>query len=272
MNSQRRSAMQGTPGPIYLDYSEISPGDVLLTRGKGTTSAAIAAVTGGRFSHAALVLNRQFRFESDDSGVGSTYVAVDRIEIAGHDRRLLSQLTDVEDALLLRHPDLPRDERSQTAAAEKLLRALQPLSGKQYPNWQALASAAGGRTVSAVAAVVLKCLDAIQSGTLFDPGPFCSQLVAAAWRDAFHGMYPCFSPERDPATVSPNSFCSSRFQTHTAGLRHADPAAPLDDKALALLTGEAFPKREYWTGGLVELRRNAAALDPAYERVRDLTK
>ena len=48
----------------------LEPGDVLLTQGSGLESKGIAILSGGIFSHAALVVNQAMLFESDGGVIG----------------------------------------------------------------------------------------------------------------------------------------------------------------------------------------------------------
>src|SRR5260370_38266326 len=56
--------------PLILRTELIQPGDVLLTRAVGLESKAIANLSGGKFSHAALCINQAMTFESDGGVIG----------------------------------------------------------------------------------------------------------------------------------------------------------------------------------------------------------
>jgi hypothetical protein len=254
--------------PLYLNWSEIQPGDVLLTRGDGKISTAIAAASGGPYSHAALVVEPQTLFESDDVGIGYTVHAIGRVEKYGQDRILLSRLDGVRDATLLRPPgvDYPTAEQ----IGEKLREVLRPLVGRDYPDWRALASAAkGGQLGRAFANVVLRVLDVMDSTEVKNPGPFCSQLICGAFQEA--GIE-CFRPPRNPATVGPNDFLASELKPVNGLVRPANESAPTDDLYLEGLRKVPLATRKQQTGAAVTGLRGIADIESAVNAIEKLRR
>jgi len=178
---------------LYLNTRELKPGDVLLTRGPGKKpSKVIATATGGPYSHAALIVNFASMFESEDMGVGYTLLRIHRVEETKNGPRFLSCLEGIEEAEIRRHPHFQNDKEHDAFLEETLHRALLPFYGKQYPEWANLADALGGGPKTAIARLVLAIKDRIENEKLINQGPFCSQLVAAAFSKMFLGQrIPC---------------------------------------------------------------------------------
>jgi hypothetical protein len=261
-----KTISRGREKPLYLNWSTIQPGDVLLTRGKGSTSIAIAKASGGPYSHAAVVVEPQTLFESDDVGVGYSVYKIDRVEKNGQDRILLSRLTDIRDAVVLRYPGV--DHKSATKICKKLRNVLRPIVGTDYPKWKNLASAArGGLLGQAFASVILHVLDVINETDIKNPGPFCSELVCAAFRDA--GIE-CFEPPRAPKTVGPNDFLISKLKKVEGLVRPADKSAATDDLYLQGLNNVSVVPRKRQTGAAVNGLRGIADIGKAANAIHAL--
>jgi len=251
---------------LYLNWSELQPGDVLLTRGAGLISTAIAVASGGPYSHAAVVVEPQTLFESDDIGVGYSVYAVDRVEKPGRDRILLSFLTDIRDGVLLRSPDV--DYATSEQMGVELRKVLRPIVGRDYPEWSALKSAAkGGQLGKTFASVILRVLDVMDSTEVKNPGPFCSQLICAAFQDI--GLK-CFGSPRDAATVGPNDFLASELKPVPGGVRPADESAPTDDLFLEGLRKVELVPRKLQTGAAVTGLRGIADIESVVKSIEKL--
>lgn len=256
----------GAQGPLYLNWSAIQPADILLSRGDGKISTAIAVASGGQYSHAAVVVEPQTLFESDEVGVGYSVYAIDRVEKVGQDRILLSLLKGIRHAVVLRLPGLDYD------AAEKkggeLRKLLRPLVGREYPQWRELAPAAkGGQLGKALAGVVLRVLEVMDSKEIKNPGPFCSQLLCGALQDA---AIKCFRTPRNPATVGPNDFLASEFEVVEGLVRPADDSVPTDEAYLRGLHAVPLATRREQTGAAVTGLRGIADIETAVKAIAKL--
>src|SRR5207244_247524 len=116
-----------------LLLSNLRPGDVILTRPSGfaTESKMITVAVGGPFSHAALVIAPTVWFESDDHGIGVTYVRVDAYHRTA-DSQVAKWLKDVSDYAqigVFRNPAL---ERIPSRSISRAIRQIgESLEGKR---------------------------------------------------------------------------------------------------------------------------------------------
>lgn len=246
-------------GDLYLNTSLLRPGDVLLTRGRVKESHWIARLTWGPFSHAALVVNGSVLFESDDLGVGYTALHVDRVERSAAGKHLLSVLTDVDRAVLLRHP---RMAHSMAADVEEdLVEALYPAFGREYPPWANLASALpGGPLIRGVGRLLLRAKAAFDGDDkVWNPGQFCSQLVAdALMRVLKEKKLSLFVPPRSPANINPNTLLRSELVPVPQAIGPADLHATVDEELLRRLHAHIVtPSRQDSTGSLVRTKVQA---------------
>jgi hypothetical protein len=247
-----------TPHPLYLHTNQLWPCDVLLTRGAAKESRWIAWLTLGSFSHAAVVVNRSVLFESEDLGVGYTQLRTDRVERHSDERRLMSVLEGVDRAVVLRHPRLT--QQMATDLEDDLIEALYPAFGQEYPPWADLATALpGGPVVRMVGRLVLKAKDAFGGEKVWNPGPFCSQIVAKALMDVFKKKnIALFDRERSPGSVHPNAFLKSALRPVPLAVGPADSSATLDHALLAQLQAHIVTQtREESTGSLVRTKIQA---------------
>jgi len=254
-------------GALFLDVDLIQPGDVVLERGTGTDSAWIARATGGPFSHAALVVDRGFLFESDDEGVGYTPLTLERVERRATGRRRLSRLPHVREAVVLRFPRLT-DKRARDLG-DDLVEALGPLDGKEYPAWSALAAATpGGWLGKQLGRVVLSIADWYENTQVVVPGPFCSEVVAGVFADVMPRRR-LFDKPRDPTRVNPNSFLESRLRPVAGAVCTADLGAILD-KVHAKEYNDAllYKSRKQATGMMVGFRVAAKKADLSLGRIK----
>jgi hypothetical protein len=242
---------------------------VLLTRGIGKISRAIAVASGGQYSHAILVVSPPHLFESDDVGVGYSCPQIDRVELDGRKRVLLSLLKEVEAGIVLRHPGV--NARTAKRIGTKLRRILRPLVGSDYPEWRKLASAASGGAIGkGLAGVVLRVLDVMESQDVKNPGPFCSQLVCGALQEAFPPGIKCFDKRRDPATVGPNEFLASKLLPVNGLIRRVDDSAVVDENYLKGLQVMPPMGRELLTGSAVKNLRKISEMMGARKAIQEL--
>ena len=236
---------------LYLNRLILRTGDVLLTRGAAKVSGCIARLSAGPFSHSAIVVNSALLFESDDIGVGYTSLAADRIEGGGEAMRLLTALIGVRAAVVLRHPGLA--ELDKQDLEEDLIVVLYPFLGLEYPKWADLASAfPGGPTVGFPGKLLLKLRDWHEGQTLWNPGPFCSQLVSGALTSILPKPYQLFKRERAHNTVSPNTLLKSNLRPVKDGVVLANPDASIDLEFLERFRRSVpTPSRDASTGAMV---------------------
>lgn len=194
----------------YLNLSLLKSGDVILTFPKGRFSLtwqshAIRLVTHGLYSHAILVIAPTLWYESEDSGVGPTFVAVDRIESRKGEVRLLKCLDGIGEILVLRHP-------ASAAVEEETLRsrlelATDDLSFRQYPLFTRIA-----RDLNVVPYLPEPLRDSLLS--LVDDnefkelnrGLFCSEVIA----NVYAKLGPDFEFRgRQPKQVCPSDIANS---------------------------------------------------------------
>ena len=259
---------------LFLDTSLLQPGDVLLSRGRAKDSHWIARLTLGPFSHAAMVVNHWFLFESDDVGIGYTALRIDRVERGVDRRHLLWPLAGVDRAVVLRRKTLTTS--AAEALEDDLIAKLYPAFGQEYPPWFNLASALpGGPIVRWIGGKLLQLKGALEGERVWNPGPFCSQLVANALITVLgkKGLPP-FIPPREPASVNPNGFLSSELEPVPHAVREAGPSATLDDRQLAQLRMHVvMPSREESTGLLVRSKVQATMnIEKADELIKEQQK
>lgn len=128
-----------TPESIYLDCVTVLPGDILLTAQDSAIAKAIAASTGGPFSHAALILGRTVLLEADGHGTGHTTMFYERVEQLENPRRprfLYRLPASTIRARLLRYPALADNDPDLFSKLSDITR---PFLWKEYPELCALA-------------------------------------------------------------------------------------------------------------------------------------
>jgi len=235
-----------------LRLKNIRVGDVLLTRGNRDKrlahleSMAIAAGSGGRFSHAALWLpsgwegppeTNQFGYafdkelvESDDHGVGHTWLArtiLRSAKVRGEDVAILSDR--VVEAVVVRHPEILHVSREAIQAAAANLRNSE--LHRKYPQLHRLAGATifPGFVKSSIRALATY-LDRSRRG-VDHSGSFCSEFVMK-----FFQQLPGFAAlkQLDPSTIPPGFFAveGNGFEVVSDAVILADD---IDDSAEGLL-------------------------------------
>jgi len=253
--SNDTSAIAGASSGLYVDCRMLRPGDVLLSRGHGKPASAIAAWTNGPYSHAAIVVSDSWLFESDDVGVGYTPLELTRVEVIESENHLLGLLRGTQAAEVRRYPGLENRQPEQLSAA--LREILQPFAGLEYPEWSALADAGNrGAIGNAAMGAILRLRDSLEKGTLWNPGPFCSQLAALALGSL--GLLQDCDAFRDASRVNPNTFLAPPSFRVEGAVRCANPEAQTNNQLLATLPDR--PTREEWTGELVQDRIQVAKI------------
>ena len=230
--SQRRSK--------YLRADLLQPADVILIRSRGSASKAIARLTSGDFSHATIVIASTLHFESDGAGVGYTRIGLSKVEQHHDGSRWFWNVADFSRLGVFRHPDFnDLSQTAKSALASRLIDILHPFAGFEYPSLDALA---GATTLLSghldIKQKVLRIVERLRATgqTIVLPGPFCSQLVALAFRELGHSI---FQGGIEPEQVNPNLLADSRFsclRPVDGVLAWPDPRLANDDEGLSLLT------------------------------------
>lgn len=238
-----------------------------MTRGTGKVSGAIARITSGPFSHAALVLNTRWLFESDDIGVGMSPIKTHRVEQHDLTAKPLSKLEDCDAAVLLRYPNSTvahMDESGQV-----FFNAVQPFDGFQYPEWWKLGGAIGASgPVCDIATWTLAVVDKFSDDPPINPGPFCSQLVCAVWSDVFGDRLPLFTPPVAPEEVNPNMLLDSALRPVDGLVCHADPSADVTLEALEQFQKhDPRPDRRGYTGVSVDRKLSILEMQAAAAKI-----
>lgn len=235
---QSAIALGGRYEHLYLDLLRVSPGDVLLTLGRKPQSRAIAALSDGEFSHAAIILEKSLLFESDGNGVGQTWLPWSRIEVVkGTLSGVLCELPHhPRKAIVLRHLETPKRDD----VAGLLQEVCDVFEGLEYPQIEELANTlepttrkarialAVARTLSSArpppgkAKVLSRGVNRFFPRTIV-PGPFCSQLVAEVYK-----ALNIFPAATITANVSPQwLFKEPKMEPVMGAVRRRDRSAAL---------------------------------------------
>ncbi|CAN5808620.1 hypothetical protein BH11PSE8_BH11PSE8_22250 [soil metagenome] len=168
------------PGPLVLE-DEVRAGDVLLVRGASIQSRVIAGWTGGPYSHAGIFLPQKDDFrpvlhEADATGVGPTVLPGTFVRFASGDLRSALFLgSNVEQAVLLRHPQLEAVSDAELMAATE--RLSDDALWTHYSSIGRLARPAG---LPRVAQDIWNAFEKVSDRVVADRtrrGVFCSELV-----------------------------------------------------------------------------------------------
>jgi hypothetical protein len=227
VQKERKGAAERTSFVLKADV--VRAGDVLLTRGRGLGSAAIAALSGGPglasaaiavmmrglFSHAAIWLPRVTGtaaltgifglelFESEDSGVGETSLTKAYFTTRHGMQELGMLISDAAAVALFRHPMIEKLEPRLLEDAANRLREKEQYLG--YSELDRLAQAANRMPLlKPYITSFLRSQD--NRDVTLVPGSFCSELVAKYFDELGLAL---FEPRRAPETVAPNDLRDS---------------------------------------------------------------
>ena len=193
-----------------LRLRSLQAGDVLLTQGLDLQAAAVAAFSGGDFSHAGVWLpiatgdpSSMARswpglqlVESDQLGVGPSLPTTLSIRENGRSREQVALLRHVRSASLVRHPEL------SAVSPEILAQAAASLAETHfYRSYSRRARLVRASNLPLAAQVVVGQVIAIADPNDPLPGAFCSELVAQFFK--LLGL-PLFDDDPLPATLSPS--------------------------------------------------------------------
>lgn len=191
---------------LVLRLDLLEPGDVLLMRGEGDESAAIAKFSGGEFSHAALWIDPLTTLESDGGLIGPKHARCFGTAKYDGEPVALGEIVGAPLACeVYRHPGTRALSVEQFAGA--LEAEMHASYGKDYseyyrliatanlPGWPALS-----KYLVPLAAEVTRAYERRFSRDKIH-GPFCSELVARVFR---HLGLPLFNQDRPAEQVSPN--------------------------------------------------------------------
>ena len=221
---------------LYLRCDKLRPGDVVLTLGSKLHSKVIAARAKSTnsdrvFSHAALVSTGDRLFESTvGDGVAFTPILLDRYDETPNGAMWLSRLTEVDDAIVMRHPEL------QSRTPEEIVRRLGPIiaeyQGLEYPAFEKLLAAAKPTTrrERLLLDAALSVLQRLSRKDPLAPGPFCSMLVAEIYRAADIAL---FTTDVDPHDVNPTMLLHSCLEEVPDAVCAADPRSPTNEKEVS---------------------------------------
>lgn len=204
---------------VLLDLFALLPADIVLTRSENPISALIATMTGGQFSHAALVCEPNSWFEATQSGVGYNGIIAVKFEHNGlRPDRLLARLEYTELRVVRPHdngaiaPDSMMDKLTQLTADEEWVKKI----GQDYPLWECLSTAMHLPFPATVTREVLTQLENhYRDREALIPGMFCSQLVVTLLRDL---KVEVVHEKRLPETVNPNDLARSNLVSEVTGV------------------------------------------------------
>jgi hypothetical protein len=223
----RASRERSDMSPNVLRAEMLEPGDVLLTRDVGWQSAAIASLTGGEFSHAALVVNQAMLFESDGGVIGHK-----AIQWFGHGtisgaRTTVARLpTEPKLLAAYRHPGLRNLPTGSFDAAFR--EEFEYSFGRDYSALYRLVPLANlpDELKPLIAAAFKFYEDRIPAQRIH--GPFCSELVSRIYERMGLAL---FEQARPPANITPNHLANSnllRVEGAVVSLSGVDAIEPLE--------------------------------------------
>jgi hypothetical protein len=199
-----------TPAPVgtrYVRRARIKAGDVLLLRGPGLFSKAIAVATEGVYSHAALFYNDCMLYEADDSGSGFTFLPLIHATVDGeHVEWLELPVPVTTPTVVLRHPHLADLDVAKFDRAFR--RATTTYYAEPYSKLDRLADAS--RLPDAFRPLfrrVLRLWDDRKRHEL-QHGIFCSELIGLVFKEIDLPLF-----EREPNnSINPNDLAPPNSQ------------------------------------------------------------
>jgi hypothetical protein len=201
---------------FLLDGSRLLPGDVLLTRGTDTESKLISKglfgiskglFSGGRFSHAALLVSPSRIFESDGGIIGSKVLNL--LGWATKDNRPVP-LFEIpggtpKEAAVYRHPDF---HEVQGQFDKAYIEEMKDSFGRGYSQYFRVVRLAKLPGFLGMPAAWLTRLVERYGKRNAVPGVFCSELVARIYHRLDLDL---FGGSRNPDQVTPNDLARSKL-------------------------------------------------------------
>jgi hypothetical protein len=192
--------------PSVICLNSLKPLDVVVTRPRlAPLSKGIAALTSGKYSHAALVVSRLIRFEATATGLGysiarPSYAA---IENSGLPPLLMQSMHRYAHVAVYRHPQIEKlDAEALRKRQDELIEIAGQFNALRYPPVSAFANLAASIGWPRYLTNKLSGWPAKESNF----GPFCSQLVAEIFEQL---DLPAFSIPQQSNVVSPSAFASN---------------------------------------------------------------
>lgn len=163
-------------------------------------------------------------------GHGKT-IYLNRLLLSGEDMRLLTSLSGVQAAVVLRHPGSAKCNPQELET--DLIEALYPSLGLEYPNWEDLAPAfAGGPAIGFPGRLLLGFKDWQEGHKVWNPGPFCSQRASAALTKVLPKPLRLFKRDRAHESIGPNTLLKSNLRPVKDGVVLENPLAAINVKLL----------------------------------------
>lgn len=189
---------------LYLRVDKLKTFDVILTRIKKPAAIAVAKLTNGQYSHAALVACNYIIFESTNKGLLYKPLKIDKVEDHGNYYRILHEISSYKKIAVYRQPDIINPNH----CFFELLDILRPFNGLEYPQLYKLANTTKFLSkYPRIKTNILRVMDYFytHSEKKIIPGPFCSQLVYIVLTELNIDI---FHIPKLPNTVSPNDFAN----------------------------------------------------------------
>jgi len=209
----------------YLRTEQLQPLDVILTRPRRSVSSKLIATSSwGKYSHAALVLSRNLRFESVAKGVKPTSVIYIKCEVSDNDFVFIEETTEYKYFDVFRHPHLSKmSPRDLKGLQKKLIALLPEVIYREYPDAKAFQRFPIARPFK----IILNAYSKIQKKAI--PGPFCSELVCRLY-DRLN--LPLFDTRIHHRQVSPTRLSRSRLINISNQLIYEPRVEALGDELL----------------------------------------
>jgi len=193
--------------PLILRIDLIRAGDILLTRGDGLESKGIARFSGGKYSHAALIINQGMTFESDGGLIRHKLIERLGWGILGKEQIPIGAISGApEIAEIYRHGGMETIPQDIFDAMLKL--EFKELYGLDYSEYHRLVKISNlPEPLKSVSAEIIKWYEKYYSPDMI-PGPFCSELVARFFSRLNLRL---FEVEKRPENISPNDLAQSNL-------------------------------------------------------------
>jgi hypothetical protein len=192
--------------PLMLRSDLILPGDILLTKSIEKESGLIAVLSGGDFSHAALVINQALTFESDGDIIGFRPISwIGWGSVYNEGTRLAQVAGNPAICAIFRHPDMGKISDANFAAA--LRQEMKESFRRNYSELYRLVRLANlSAPVVSFATAAAKLYHHARKLENQITGPFCSELVAKFFNRLDLKL---FSDPLSPCDITPNRLANS---------------------------------------------------------------